>query len=715
MTRDRHSLSLYLLSLLLLGTTGQALKAEGDVTISESQYEGRAQFKVATPSATWYFDRAGGGFSRLIDRDGSDWIGFGKEPLNRFPDAAAAGFRGIPNLVYGDDNREAGAGHPGFDQCESALVGENVIRTVSKTGRWVWTWTFEGDMARMRMERAPEDSGWWFLYEGTVGGRWSPLTHYWGTDKGGPDRERPDLRGQRFDRWRWAYFGDDRSPRVLFVAQQRPDALPDTFWYLGCEDGGSITSRDGMVVFGLGRGPGTKPLFRGAGQEFILGLVEINVRDQADHDELHGRIEAALKGANRSPAPWDAAPGQQRQGNFWRYHWYERGLTCCTPAFEKRFRVNSPEASLHPVFGRRVEARENGLMQILTEEDLFRVTAAEFYCEAWGGHPGTANKRVSVNGRNTYYLPRVGTEEGHCTYFYPAIPLKLTDLVNGYNAFQFALDQGNTFWGHMLVDNAAVRLALAADHPDLGQLGLAGFGAWVRAEPLPESEGFRLVLDCPAEAVSRIAGVDFQGWYYGYDENGNLQRQDWHGFTKDRKAVAVLGHVAEPPFCLQWDTSLVLAQKAVAVRAVVRFKEDSRLVFLTPATLDLEIEERSGSRVALFAPYDLPDHFWSRAGRLKTCTLDLDLDPSRIETAELQVVTWTGGAGTVKEYFRLNGVHYPIAEGERHELVYSRLPVDPVGLRRGPNRVELLSDTEHHGIEVIYPGPALLVRYRTAY
>ena len=65
----------------------------------------------------------------------------------------------------------------------------------------------------------------------------------------------------------------------------------------------------------------------------------------------------------------------------------------------------------------------------------------------------------------------------------------------------------------------------------------------------------------------------------------------------------------------------------------------------------------------------------------------------------------------MKEYFKLNGVHYPVAEGARHELVYSRLPVEPRNLRRGLNRIELLSDTEHHGIEVIYPGPALAVRY----
>jgi hypothetical protein len=408
---------------------------------------------------------------------------------------------------------------------------------------------------------------------------------------------------------------------------------------------------------------------------------------------------------------WDAPPSRQNTGQFWRYHWYQRGLTNGNPAYESRFRVNAPEISLHPTFGHRVEPRENGMMLIKAEEDLFLVTAAEFYCEAWGGHPGTANKRITVNGRSTYFLPRVGTEEGHCTYFYPAVQLKITDLVNGYDAVQFALDQGTTFWGHMLVDNAAIRVALTNGHPDLVKAGLNRFNSSVHVESLAEPEGYQLHLVCPEGLLDQIASVEFQGWYHGYDENGNLQRRDWHGYTKARRPEGWLGAVGRAQDTVTWDTSMLSAQQDVAVRALVRFKADTNLVYLTPAATGLEIRERVEARVVLFAPHDLPDHFWSRAGQLKTCHFDLDLDPARIETAELHVVTWTGGAGTVKEYFKLNGVPYPVAEGERHVIQYSRLPVDPKNLRRGLNRMELLSDTEHHGIEVIYPGPALMVRY----
>lgn len=271
------------------------------VTISEAEHEGRAQFKIVTTSATYFFDRAGGGFSRLLDRDGKDWISFRKEPLKEVPASAAAGFRGIPNSVFGKDNPDAGAGHPGFDQCESTLAGGDTIRTVSKSGRWAWTWRFTETNAVFTMEKADSEHAWWFLYEGTVGGRWSPRTHYWGTDTGGPRREITDTKRQIFEQWRWAYFGDDQSPRVLLMAQVEKDELPDTLWFMGSTRAG-LEAPDGMVVFGFGRGPGGKPQFRGAGQKFVLGLVEGAVKDSAAHAQLAQTAGQWTKPAARSSA-----------------------------------------------------------------------------------------------------------------------------------------------------------------------------------------------------------------------------------------------------------------------------------------------------------------------------------------------------------------------------------------------------------------------------
>jgi hypothetical protein len=272
------------------------------VAITEADYEGRAQFVIHTESATWFYDRAGGGISRLIDRSGRDWVAFSKSPLSEFPASAAAGYRGLGNMLFGTRNPDAGGGHPGFDQCVSEIAGPGRIRTRSHSGKWQWSWTFTETTATFAMELADPEHPWWFLYEGPVAGRFAPAEQIWGTSEGGPKRDVPDLRNQRFGQWRWAYFGDRGVDRVLFIAQHEPDDLTDTFWYLGSSKSGATTAPDGMVVFGFGRGPGTQPLLRGAGQRFTAGLLELGVDSEKDHAAVAERIEQVLTGQIRESA-----------------------------------------------------------------------------------------------------------------------------------------------------------------------------------------------------------------------------------------------------------------------------------------------------------------------------------------------------------------------------------------------------------------------------
>lgn len=273
------------------GGTGAAAPAVG---IVETEYEGRSQFKIETTGATWFYDRSGGGFSRLIDATGRDWISFHKTPLKENPASAAAGFRGMPNLVFGKDNPDAGAGHPGFDRCESVVVGGDTIRTVSKSGRWAWTWRFNRDRALLTVEKADGDRPWWFLYEGPVAGRYAPREQYWGTNLGGPRTEVPDHagKGDIAGRWDWVYFGDRAVPRVLFVAHLGGDGVDDVFSYMGSTRAG-LAAPDGMVVFGFGR-TGARPLMTGAGAQFVVGFVEASVPDEAAHARVASHIAAML-------------------------------------------------------------------------------------------------------------------------------------------------------------------------------------------------------------------------------------------------------------------------------------------------------------------------------------------------------------------------------------------------------------------------------------
>jgi hypothetical protein len=255
-----------------------------------------------------------------------------------------------------------------------------------------------------------------------------------------------------------------------------------------------------------------------------------------------------------------------------------------------------------------------------------------------------------------------------------------------------------------------LRMELPAGHALVAAGPLAEFSA--RVETSLAGEKMRLGLRAERGSAAQIAEVEFYGCYQGYEENGLGDGRRWHGFTKKRKPLGHLGTANQPPFAVEWDLAMLPAQSGVAVRAIVRFKSAPRLIYRTEVKEGLEIPERAGVRVAVLNVDTLPERFWSRAGREKSATITLPFDVSRIERAELHTVAWTGGAGAVKEYFTLNGRHFPVAEGHDHRTHYTVLPVEPVLLRRGPNAIRILSDTKEHGIELLKPGPSLVVRYR---
>ncbi|MCA9136366.1 MAG: hypothetical protein KDB00_06400 [Planctomycetales bacterium] len=259
------------------------------VTIHTSRYEDREHFVIETPRADYWLDKKSGGLSRLIDRDGNDWIGFKKEPWDKYPDSAAAAFRGLPNLLFGGS--ESGFGHPGWDRATSEQVGARSILSTSLSGKWRLRWTF-GE-ANLELDVATDDAKrrYWFLYEGPILGRFAPDSQYFATDSMSPTQSPHDyFAGDRVaGRFRWAYMGDITVPRVLAIVHRTADDQIDTFAHLGNSKQG-LASPDGMVVLGFGRGPkGIAPLLKGA-QSFRIGLLESAGRTDAEYQSICRQI-----------------------------------------------------------------------------------------------------------------------------------------------------------------------------------------------------------------------------------------------------------------------------------------------------------------------------------------------------------------------------------------------------------------------------------------
>lgn len=414
-----------------------------------------------------------------------------------------------------------------------------------------------------------------------------------------------------------------------------------------------------------------------------------------------------------------------------------------------RLRVNDRDVSLHPEFGGRSEATANGMALIDVPDDLRSVAAAELVLELWGGHPWTTHKRVTLNGHQTYCLPADGTDLGHCAYTFPRIPVGVGDLVRGTNVLQFACDRGRGFWGHYIVDNICLRLyyddppETARERPaandggatdcDLSQEGVArrshaggmgitgslglsvccDGGIYLEVGPAcDESLGRRNGKELAADALRSIDRVDYFARYSGYAALGGVSpiSFSYQGGTKNRLAYGHLGGSAEPPFAVGPVLTRALPQPAPVSLAAVATTIDGGAVVLGYAFAVLRHQSDEG---ILAMPYESSVPFWTRADKAKTARIDVPADvAAHITSAHLRLRLWNGGAGSVEHPVQLNGEPVDCGiSGAPHDLVDVDVPLRDGLVRAGTNVLTVHSNTEHHGIEVLLPGPALEIRY----
>lgn len=378
---------------------------------------------------------------------------------------------------------------------------------------------------------------------------------------------------------------------------------------------------------------------------------------------------------------------------------------------EPRLRVNDSHISLDPRFGGRPEAGAPGIAFIDLDTDIFDIMEAHLRLELWGGHPGTAAKRVTVNGRGCYYLPETGTALGHCTYSDLLVPIATADLIRGRNSFQFGCDRGSSFWGHYIIDNLALelsfkdpplwvatRISYVLDCAHIGYRSLEGDG------------GFQFFLTPAGEASldnEAFMGADIFVAYPGIrlPLDGERKENEGRGYMRGRRWQGHLGRLDSSNRMLNFELSrLPHGTELAEFHAEFSFPGG---VFTTLLVGREMLPEKWKGRMLPFFPVEQPVPFWSRAGQPAEARFVLDKIKSR--RWKLQVRFWNGGAGNISEPVTLNGQPLNIiGPGAPHDLEAYEISFDSSILREGENRFTLLSDTEHHGIELLYPGPVIL-------
>jgi len=256
------------------------------VRITEAVDEGIPCYKIETVEATYYYDKAGGGFTSIIDEDGNDWISYTQGG------GSAGEYRGVPNT---------GELHPGYvggvtvSPNTPGIWHDSVSLQTTRNGETA-TWEFFPTFAKMTLNEISEsDDKYWVLYEGTPGGAIEDSDSIYTSngisfsafsDNPFGDNDIVNTSGIALGS-EWMYVKDGSIDRSFYMAIT-DDEVSDNYFELD----------NNMTVFGFGRKQGPAVQLR----EDVGANVVIGFSNSKENSIIQNRLNSAWnKSINNLP------------------------------------------------------------------------------------------------------------------------------------------------------------------------------------------------------------------------------------------------------------------------------------------------------------------------------------------------------------------------------------------------------------------------------
>lgn len=352
---------------------------------------------------------------------------------------------------------------------------------------------------------------------------------------------------------------------------------------------------------------------------------------------------------------------------------------------------------------------------VLEVDDLQGAIRAEVMLDRWGGHLDTTDPVIRFNDHAWLKLPPPAYREGvplsEDYYFQdnPVIPVPLEHLRKGRNTIEGTCGHKKPAgWGQWGLYSLLLRVYF---DPKLKPHVRGRIVSPASRQMIEENPVVALAVDDSGQ----VDRVEVFAWYHGFDENGDGRFLDWHGgwYQPNRhKPAEWLNHVGTlrgPPWEITWDTRWVPDQPAGQIRLVGRVRDRSGTWFVTDEVSGLSLH-RPNETVSMYCAEQFPAEFGVRVGQRRSCSIKLPdaYNAESVIEAALHYRTWHGWDKHHAPY-RLNEYQRP-HEGNNHHYHYHIHRVPPRELRAGTNTFEIYSETDHHMLEVLWPGPALVVR-----
>lgn len=357
----------------------------------------------------------------------------------------------------------------------------------------------------------------------------------------------------------------------------------------------------------------------------------------------------------------------------------------------------------------------------LTVADLQDAIKAVAVIDVWGGHVGTVDKQFRMNGHGWIDVPSIsntpGNPECYTQQYSIEVEIPLEDLVQGSNSIE-GTSGGQTCYNF-----------------NWGQWGWYGFIVRIYYDPVQKSAptgaitsptpgstiGEYPVFTADASSGAGIDRIDFVGYYDDFDMDGDGVFTDWqqsyHRLRDDSK-VTLRNHIGTAkiaPYTVTWDNAWTPDQPTGGMEVVARIKDSNGLWFVTDRVPGLTLS-RPGINVEMYQPTYVPEKLWIRAGQTGTSEFVIPAghDLTDADSARLHTATWNGVSGQAEpgevHWTTVNGWTTP-GFGENHFYSYDVIDIPVDEIQNGTNAVSFYSESSHHGVEVLWPGPGLMVRY----
>ena len=221
-------------------------------------WEDEAAYEIITPLCRYIFHKDCGGFAGIIDNDGNDWISYHNSG------GSDGAYRGIPNMIF---TPQGGTFHPGSPGCSTEILSRGPIKvTLLSESSYFGVkvkWDIYPEYATMTVVES--SINYWFLYEGTPGGRLEEGADYMVLPTGEMKKASESWHGYGIP---WIIFADGNTDRGLFLIRHGSFGnTEDSYWPM----------EQNMTVWGFGRAKRQEPLTQYHSErnvKFTIGLVE---------------------------------------------------------------------------------------------------------------------------------------------------------------------------------------------------------------------------------------------------------------------------------------------------------------------------------------------------------------------------------------------------------------------------------------------------------